>query len=249
MANGDNDDFDLEGVSHEETSIEEQDDESLDEDDGEGDEREQAASGQKLEGEAEENGQVAQRGGRASARIAALAAREKQKDEELDRIKRELDEIKAERNKPREVDPELERQRLELMTPEERMEYRLNKMEELTRRETARLQTQLWESSDRAAFASMAASNPLVSKYKDQVESLFQQEMRKGNMLSREVLLKYVVGENMLKRAPKAASTQRKAGQERIERQKVTPSNARGNVSASRRGEQTLEDRLDGVFI
>lgn len=228
--------------------------EADDETEGFADDQDDAEGHERVEGdEAEDDDQEGSSGrvvpkGRSANRIAALRNESRQAAAENARLKRELEEVRQQQvSRQREADPEIERQRLELMTPEERMEYRFDKARQEDRQERVALQRQIWDGNDRANYQALVASNPLATRHKDEVERLFQDQMRRGKVTSREIILKYVIGEHAFKSAPKARQQQQRDGQRRIAQQTTRPSNGRGDVQGSRRGGGTVEDRLKDV--
>lgn len=234
LENGQEDDAEVEGLAD-------------DQDDAEGHER---VEGDEAEDDDQEgsSGRVGAKSGREANRVRALRNESRQQAAENARLKRELDEVRQQQaSRQREVDPEIERQRLELMTPEERMEYRFDKARHEDKLERAALQRQIWDGNDRANYQSLVASNPLASRHKDEVERLFREQMQKGAPIARDVLLKYVIGEHAFKSAPKARQAAASGGQRRIAQQTTRPGNGRGDVQGSRRGGQTPEDRLKDV--
>lgn len=239
------DDLDLEQPggqeSDEETDVEVGDDE---EGDAEGHERDGAEEG------AEEAPRQEVRSGRAADRIRAVKQEARQATEEAAKLRRELEEFKkAQTQKSREPDPELERQRYEMMTTEERLEYRLNQSEQRHQAIERLMQVQAWDTSDRANYAVLAASDPIAAKYKDEVERLHREQLQQGTPLDRETILNYVAGKAARARGGKDTAKQRATGQKNLERQRVTPASSRGNVSAERRGGKSLEERLADVTI
>jgi hypothetical protein len=141
-----------------------------------------------------------------------------------------------------------EEERLSLLDPTERaaynaqqkannLEYRLNQME---------LQRQ--DDRDRSEFTSKAAKDPLVEKYKDRVESMLQEDRKKGFSASRESYLNFIVGEAIRKDAEKKYSAKKDAAGKRIDTVTSRPAKARGDVTSTKKG-KTEEDRLRGVLI
>ena len=141
-----------------------------------------------------------------------------------------------------------QREMLALMTPEERAEFRIKQME--SRYERDRNQDRITTASlmDKTAFDAKATVNPVYARYKDEVESRFQDQLRQGRPVEREILLKVLLGEKALSGA--SNSKPRKAAEKRVEGQRVASGSGKGD-SPSNRGKagETAESRLKGQYI
>lgn len=222
------------------------------EDGGEDAEGHERVVAQGQDGDDEDEGQARQVSrqprGREAERLRTLRNENKQLAAEQARLQRDLDELKRGQQN-RQEDPALEQQRLAIMTPEERTEYRFQKAEERSQREMQALKRQMLESGDRAAFGITQANDAVAKRYAPKVEQLFQQEFAKGNFVSREVLLNYVVGEALRAKAAVGAPKQRQQAQRRVAQQQTRPTNGRADVQTNRRGGQSLADKLSDVII
>lgn len=139
-------------------------------------------------------------------------------------------------------------EKLALLDPQERalyltqermaeLEYRLN-ISEMQRQQDA----------DRAKFEAKAATDPLYAKYGPEVEKLYQEGIKRGVTAPREELLNLVLGRALRNEAAAKITKKKEAAGKRIDAVTSKPASARGDVSASRKG-QTEEDRLRGVLI
>lgn len=143
-----------------------------------------------------------------------------------------------------------ERERIALMQPHEVASYFYDK----TQREMAqfRQQTQMEvrDAGDRASYEAKAQISKLHRQHAAEVERLQAAERARGNMVSREVVLAFIVGQKALQGAPAATRTaQRKAGQQRTQ-QAGRPTGARSDQAADRgqrRQGQSAADRLANV--
>lgn len=251
ILNGDDPELDLEL----DDGIEENDDqEQSDPDGGEDAEGDERVEGQRQDAHDEENeGQarrVAARPNRAATRLQTLRNENRQLAEVQARQQREIEELRSARqSQTQTVDPAIEAQRLALMTPDERIEYRFQQSEERNARTQRALQMQIAEGNDRAAFMASIANDPVGKKFSDKVEQLFQEQLRRGNFVPREALLNHEIGAAARRRAQQAAPKQRQQAQRRVQQQTTRAGNGRGDVAANRRGGQSIEDRLADVII
>lgn len=93
------------------------------------------------------------------------------------------------------------------------------------------------ETLDRQSYESRIASSPIHARYRDRVEKMVADERARGNIVDREVALKYIVGEDAINRANGAAPRQRREAATRVQQQQTRPTNSRGDGTARRRPE------------
>ena len=175
-----------------------------------------------------------------SAREAGeRAATAERKAQELERRLSQLEQ-------PRET-PDQIAQRLALMTPEERLEYKLDQAERRNEQRISALTFQNQDVSDRSAFSSLCTSNPTAARYRDRVEQRLGEIRSQGQNVSRESLFKFLVGEDVVAKVGAAKAKQTRDGERRIKRESVLPGNSRGDSAPNKRGEQSAEDKLANV--
>lgn len=130
-----------------------------------------------------------------------------------------------------------EEERLALMSPEERIEYRVNQR-------LARVELNSWSASDAVTFEGLANRNPAVAALKDEVEAMFQQRLAAGAPVDRTTIATFLIGQKALAKAPRARAAGKRAEQAGRERNAVRPSSGRGDLApASRRGGNEAEAR------
>lgn len=139
---------------------------------------------------------------------------------------------------------EYERQRVALMTPDEKVDYyRQQDRQELDRR-FGQMQFQQAVATDKMGFQALCTAKPAYAAVADEVEKRIADEHAKGNFVSREALAKYVIGERMVERGTRAAPKQRKAADARVAQQTARPVSARGDVTGTRtRNDNSREAR------
>ena len=212
-----------------------------------GDDGQDAAEGDGTEAEEEVEVEAA-RPSRGEQRFQRLANESKEAKAEAAELRRELQEFKAQqRQTAQQESPEQVAQRLALMTPEERLEYKLDQAERRNQQTMQSMQFQMQDSGDKSAFVALCASDPVAARYKDRVEAKLTELRSQGQNVNREALLTFLVGQDVRTRGGAAKNKQQKDGQRRTERQSVRPGNSRGDSQPNKRGEKTLEERLENV--
>lgn len=146
-----------------------------------------------------------------------------------------------------------ERARLAEMLPEERYEYLRQKDKREFEARFGQMQFQTAEIADKAAFDAKAEINPTYRRYAAKVEAKLQELRRTGQNVSREALLKFVIGEDALKNGSRVGSKQRKAANGRLARETTRARNGRsdtgGNARGTARRGSTPADRLKDVVF
>jgi hypothetical protein len=174
--------------------------------------------------------QPASRAGRA---VSALRADRRRQAEELAAVRRELAELRQTRQQAPVVqeDPRVEAERLALMSPEERMEYRLDRSLRAHQQQTSAMVFNMQTQQDKAAWDARAAGDKLRSKLAADVEREYQACIARGQYLPRENIYIYLVGQRFIANRGKGDG---KAAR-RVERERVRPASGRGDVQPERR--------------
>ena len=211
-----------------------------------GDDSEDATEG---DGSETEEGEIeAAKPSRGESRFQRLANTAKEAREEAATARRELQEFKAsQRQAVQQETPEQEAQRLALMTPEERLEFKLDKSERRNQQNMQAMAFQMQDGTDKSAFTALCTSDQTAARYRDRVEAKLAEIRSQGQNVNREALLDFLVGQDVRKKGGAARDRQAKDGERRIQRQKVAPGNNRGDSAPAKRGEKTLEERLSDV--
>ena len=144
--------------------------------------------------------------------------------------------------------------RLQLLPPDERMEQRYLRDKRQSNQRMAFFQFQQTELHDKTSFDAKSVADPRYKRWAAEVEAKRQEFMQGGQIVPREVVLKYLLGEHML--SPQGAKETRRRvqrGQERVRRQETRPTGAGSDVVAPRRGQlteaQARAKRLAGMQI
>lgn len=173
--------------------------------------------------------------------------------EDLERRYKELEQRvnNQQGNQQRQESPEDEATRLALMSPEERLDYKLDKATKGLERQAQRMQFEANDNADRAAFMAMASVDKLAARFAPEVERRLNELKAKGQYAGREVILNFLIGETARKAAKgRTAGKQRRNGRVAVERERISTGGARSDVASTRgRREKSLEERLEGVKI
>ena len=234
-----------------------EEDQTLQADDASGDAGAEDADGEDdaLEAGEESVDDQPRRPNRAQSRIQTLAREAKEARAESARVARELQELRAEQRanaqRAQQESPEARAQRRALMAPEEVMREDLRESEARMQGLLQRQMVEAREREDRASYREILRENPKLARYEAEVERVRKEQEANGAFVSREVALKFVIGEAALKAAKSGAPTkQARAAAQRVAQQRTEPGNSRGDAT-SQRGRQgkTAEDRLKDVYI
>lgn len=135
--------------------------------------------------------------------------------------------------------------RIQLLQPEDRIEARMERSERRNQRLIQQTQYQTQDMADKAAYDAKAATDPRYTRYASAVETKRAEFIQQGQLVPREVLLKFLIGERVLGNVgQKEIKKQRAAGQERIDRQRTRPTGSgRSDVQTQRRGGSEAEQR------
>jgi hypothetical protein len=191
---------------------------------------------------------------RRETRIRNLNRRLQDQTRRNEDLERRLMQLETNRQQPpqrQEMSPEEEQARLNVMTPEERMSYQLDKGMRQINSMTRDAQIASANQADRAHFMNLTATDRLARRFAPQVEQLFNTLAQQGRMTGREIILDYLIGQAARQAAGSSrVRQQRNQAKTNINRQRVNSGAGRSDVSSERRrGGQTLEQRLEGKLI
>jgi len=245
---GDDDDLVLDDPAGEDGSEEDQDNP---------DDSESEADEPKTEEPAQPAQQVAARTP-ASQKFSALRSRAQDSErrardaerraEEAERRARQY-EMQMRPPQPQES-PEQERARLEMMTPDERAEYRVNRALATFQREQQLTAYRTQEQLDKQSFDTECRTNHLARRYANEVEEELNKVRAEGGNAPRQTVFYYVMGRALANQEAKTRDKRAATTQTRMRSAAVRPSSSRSDAASGRsqRG-KSLEDRLDGVPI
>ena len=173
---------------------------------------------------------------RAERRYQSIIAENRRIKEDAERYRQEAEQYRQQQyaQQQRQDSPEVIEQRInQIEDPEQRINARLQWEQSKNRQQIYNMQLQMYNQQDQAQLGQILDKVPDAKKYSQQVEQFFnaQPQYLGGYKFSRQEILQQLLGkerlDNALKGKEKAAAQQRVAGQ------RVAPTSARGNVSAS----------------
>jgi hypothetical protein len=228
------------------------------EDDGEGEQDGQGAEHGSAEeppaqGEgSEEQARQAQPVSRAEKRINALREETRRATETAAQARRELEEFRAAEHRRQQLpDPRLEAERIAAMSPDERAQHYIAQERQRSEQQFGQLRFEMADSADKTRFDALKAGSPIAARLAPKVEEYLANARRNGQNFNRDVILKYLAGEEALARTGKEKAKQAQAGAARIAQQRTRPLNGASDVSASRRNRddnspEAIRARLEG---
>jgi len=204
------------------------------------------------EGQAGQSAEVAVKP-RSAATIAVQEAKRAAKEAkaEAEALRREMDQIRQAATGRQTAEQEAaERARVELMSPDEKVDYLLKKQEQGFNARFSQLQYQTWDANDRQSYNTACMEQTVRGKalaaVRDETERRIEQLRASGERVpQREVIAAYLIGQRVLANGAKAVNKQAKQGKENIARQQARPVNSRGDQASegTRRGGNEVEQR------
>lgn len=172
-------------------------------------------------------------------------------DRAREAAERRAEDAERRANERRQVETEAqERERLAVMTEDERVAHYRQKDRAESDEKFRRLEYQTWNSSDRVEFRELCREDPLMARVKDKVEAKFEELRAKGQNVQREIIANQEIA-LMFRAQRKAQGTkQRTRGAETVRRETTRPARARSDAPSTRtrRGqEDTKEARFERI--
>lgn len=241
------DDLDLD------TDLDDQDDPDID--DADPDDQDDADDDQDDEpsgGRQQPTDEGRSRGGNRIQRLANENRDLKTRLERLERGDRTQQSAPA-RTGPTQAEVEIERARVAAMPPEERAEYIAHLARQEAQQGYQSLRADLMDREDRRDFESLCARSPIAARLKDRVEQDLQKARAQGINVSRDAILKHLIGERALQQAPRAQRKQQRQADQQRQRQQARPGGGSRSDVAPNRGakdeRQARAERLKDVPI
>lgn len=187
---------------------------------------------------------------RGEARIQRLANEAKAAREEAAAARREAEDLRRQQWQRESQQTEAQqREMLALMSADERAEYRIKQMEQRMEGTLRQQQMSTAAQLDKASYDANARVNPTYARHADEIERQFQEQLRLGRPVERQILLERHIGKLALQGAGKAAGQRRQAAS-RVASQRVPASSGKGDAASDRgRAGDTAESRLRDVYI
>ena len=139
--------------------------------------------------------------------------------------------------------------RLELLSESEKAKYYVDKGQRSVQMQLAQQEFRLTDQSDKLSFEAMCRADPRAKKLAPEVERRLTELRGKGQNVSRENLLAFVIGKRALDN-PQVTGKQRAGAERRREREQARGTSPRGDAQGQRRAAgKTPAQRLEGVLI
>ena len=182
---------------------------------------------------------------RAQARIEALDREAKAANERAAALERQIQELQSGRQRS-DAEAQAERRRAELaaMDPWDRAQAEARDAEARVNSRLTAVQQQLADSTDRANFAEKCATNPALSKVRDEVEKRLSEARSRGVDVSRETLAIYILGEERLKTGPKAKARAEKRAAANLGRERSRPASGSSDAPRGSEGKDEKAARM-----
>ena len=183
---------------------------------------------------------------RRESRNARQARENRELREKLARADGELAALKKPQTPADTVAAQRERaERVALMTPEEKANFESQEKIASLQNESRATQLLILDMGDKNEYAVRCAKDSVAAKYKDRVEELLASMRKNGTNAPRDTLLKYLVGEDALKRSSqtvtkKQTQAQKDAAAARVAQSKGKATSARGDAGGSGKGGSDL---------
>lgn len=145
----------------------------------------------------------------------------------------------AEPPRQQEETPEQFEARIAMLPPDERMEARFQRSERSNNQRLQIMQIQMADQTDRAAYQAKATSDKRFAKYEGEVEQRLAELRRQGQNVSREALLKFIIGEKVLGNPAERVRARRQDAQRRVDNQRTRPQNTRGDQEGANQRRQS----------
>lgn len=227
--------------------LDQQDDQSEDQQSDEGldDQQDDQSEDQQIE-------EQPARQSRSQQRIETLNREARESRERAEAAERRLNDILAGTTRQSAQDQaRAEEQRLAQMEPWERAEYRATVAEQRTAQAVQSIRNEIAEANDRAEFTQARTANPALDRVSERVEAELQKLRANGMTAPRMTIAKYLIGEDLLNRAPKARAGAAKKAAANLSRERARPAGGASDVSSNSRAPQddraARMKRLEGV--
>lgn len=191
---------------------------------------------------------------RSQARIERLASERAEERTKREALERELQQVRQHlANQNQGATAQQRAAHLERLDPDQRTEFLLAEQRGQTIGAIQALEFRMADTADKTAFDALCDRNPSAAKLKGEVETQLAAMRANNTTAPRETILRYLIGDRALQRAPQAKGRAEKKAAENKARQTARPVQGRSDVArdTGRRGseQQARAKRLEGVKI
>src|SRR6516225_6218289 len=128
-------------------------------------------------------------------RYQRLANENREYRERLDRLERERElERQQWQRQQQSYAEQQERERIALMTPEERNEYRFTQYQRNTDTRMQQAEIRMTMQMDKSNYDAQAMNDPIYRRMAPEVERVFQEQLRRGQPVERQIILENLLG-------------------------------------------------------
>lgn len=194
---------------------------------------------------------------RGQRRIETLSTRNRDLEQQVAESQARLAALEARMANPQQSQQALEAQqrdedaRIALMSPEERLEYRLNRTLAGHSAQVNNTLASVQDNTDRQAFREVLRDKPQFKVHEAAVEKEFKRLNSLRTPMSREAILMFIVGQKAVQ--TKGKPQPRARSQQRLREQEARPVSASGDVRGDRRSADSTasarERRLSNVRL
>ena len=184
---------------------------------------------------------------RGEARFQKLSNQAREANERSTRLERELQEMRAERQRQQAQVQEKEPtpEEMSLWSTDQVVQYRLEKATGKFNNTLQQMQFQNAEANDQSSYRALCTTDARAKRYADEVETRLTDLRRQGQNVSREVLLKYIIGEKVMAKSAQSVPAARKKGERNIARQQSNSSPPRSDNQGGRQAKTEAEKRRE----
>lgn len=198
----------------------------------------------------EDRARPERRATRENDRVRNLNEELRREREQRESLQRRFDEFATRQNTAQTQESQDQRNaRRALLSESERATEDIREAEQRINRQLAQTTFTVQDNADKSIFEAKAVHDPLYKRWQPKVEAERTKLAGQGVNVSREAILRYMIGDAALQsRGSKSNRTAQALGRRRVERQQTRPVDTRNDATQSRRGgSRTLEDRLANI--
>jgi hypothetical protein len=168
---------------------------------------------------------------RSQTRYQKLEADKRAAEEKAARLEAEAEQLRAYQQREQALELQKQQQareqRLATMLPEERLGYEIQEVRAQIAYQDQLRKFEAADARDAAEYNAQAKINPVYARHAKAVENSLAQLRKAGQNMPRDVLLRYHIGEEMLKTSQKNSKAQAPAQKRKVPK----PSNSRADAS------------------
>lgn len=190
---------------------------------------------------------------RQTQRVQNALREAKEAQARADALEARLSQMEGTRHRDTQAETEAaERELLATMTPEQRLDYKMDKLERVTQQRISATQMQSADLADKAAFDALCARDKTLASIQSQVEDAVRKARQQGSTADRDTIANYLLGKMLREKGAKVGQKQRRQAASNREREQGRPGAARSDTrgSSGKPSDRAARaKRLDGQLI